>query len=163
MTDPIKVGDDPHAAVRAFFERLGAYCAAVDYDSAEALFAEDVASFGTKAVVVRGRDPLRRDQWENIWGRITDFRFDLDGLHSAGDANIAWGMAGWTSTGYGEDGDAFERPGRATVVLEHRGDAWYVVHTHFSLAPGTPQRTFGVKLIQSPRTPKGTPKGTPRG
>ena len=55
---------DPAAAARAWFAELGRCCAAVDYDSAEAIFAPDVVSFGTKADVVSGLGPLRRNQWE---------------------------------------------------------------------------------------------------
>ncbi|MCP5156133.1 MAG: nuclear transport factor 2 family protein [Ectothiorhodospiraceae bacterium] len=141
-SDPI-VTPDPVAAVREFFERLGRYCARVDYDAAEVLFAPDVMSFGTRATVVSGLEPLRRNQWQGIWGNISDFRILLEQVHATGDASLAWGMAPWTSTGYDVDGHPFERPGRATVVLERRDDGWRAIHTHFSLAPGTPPTTHG--------------------
>ncbi len=134
---------DPLAAVTEFFERLGRYCARVDYDAAEILFAPDVASFGTRATVVSGLERLRREQWEGIWGRIDDFAFDLAEVRGGGDARFAWGMAPWISTGFDVDGQRFERPGRATVVLERRDRAWVALHTHFSLAPGTPPVTHG--------------------
>ena len=73
---------------------------------------------------------------------------------------MAWGAAVWSSTGFHEDGAAFDRPGRATVALERRPEApvegtkgagqtsrpWLAVHTHFSLNPGVPPRTFGRKV-----------------
>jgi len=137
------VTSDPNAAVRDWFERLGRYCAAVDYDAAEAIFAEDVVAFGTRMDVVSGRDALRRNQWEGIWGRIRDFRINMDSIHGGGDGQHAWGAATWTSTGFHEDGRSFDRPGRCTVALERRDGTWLAVHTHFSLFPGTPPRTYG--------------------
>jgi len=137
------VTSDPNAAVRDWFERLGRYCAAVDYDAAEAIFAEDVVAFGTRMDVVSGRDALRRNQWEGIWGRIQDFRINMDSIHGGGDGQHAWGVATWTSTGFHEDGRSFDRPGRCTVALERRDGTWLAVHTHFSLFPGTPPRTYG--------------------
>ncbi len=150
MTDtgsPITT-DDPVAAARDWFAELGRCCAAVDYDSAEAIFAPDVVSFGTRADVVSGLGPLRRNQWEGIWPNIADFRVQLDSVRSGGDDRHAWGVATWTSTGFHESGEAFFRPGRATVTLERRGGAWLATHTHFSLNPGTPPRTFGRKSSQ---------------
>ncbi len=145
MTDagsPITT-DDPVAAGRDWFAELGRCCAAVDYDAAEAIFAPDVVSFGTRADVVSGLGPLRRNQWEGIWPNIADFRIDLDSVRSGGGERQAWGVATWTSTGFHEDGEAFHRPGRATVTLERRDGVWLATHTHFSLNPGTPPRTFG--------------------
>jgi ketosteroid isomerase-like protein len=132
-------------AVTEFFTRLSRDCANVDFDATEPMFAQDVYSFGTKATVVQGRDRLRREQWEGIWPNIADFKFDLTQVHGSGNDTMAWGMAPWQSSGFDEQGVSFERPGRATVVLERRGDQWQVIHTHFSLAPGTPPRTFGRK------------------
>ncbi len=136
---------DPRAAVREWFERLGKCCAAVDYASARAIFAPDVVSFGTKADIVSGPDLLQKDQWEGIWPNIRDFEIDLGSIHSGGDERHAWGVATWTSTGFHEDGKPFFRPGRATVTLERRDGAWLATHTHFSLNPGTPPRTYGRK------------------
>ena len=136
---------DTHAAVREWFERLGKYCAAVDYDSTMAIFAPDVVSFGTKAGIVSGLDYLRKNQWEGIWGNIKDFKVNLDNIHSGGDERHVWGIATWTSTGFHEDGTSFFRPGRATITLERRDGVWLATHTHFSLNPGTPPRTYGPK------------------
>ena len=133
-------------AVSEFFQRLSRDCANVDFDATEPMFALDVYSFGTRASVVQGRERLRRNQWEGIWPNIADFRIDLAQIHGGGNEAMAWGMAPWDSTGFDEAGNAFQRPGRATVVLERRGDHWEVTHTHFSLAPGTPPRTYGRKL-----------------
>jgi ketosteroid isomerase-like protein len=144
MAQPITV-TDPKAAVREWYSRLSEYCRTVDFDSFEALVSEYVVSFGTKADVVTGRTPLRRNQWEGIWPNIRDFRINLDSIQSGGDSQFAWGVATWTSTGFHEDGTPYPRPGRATTILERINGKWLSVHTHFSLSPGTPSRTFGAK------------------
>ncbi len=136
---------DANVAIVEWFEKLGKYCASVDYDSARAIFAADVLSFGTRADIVSGLEPLQSNQWEGIWPNIQDFKINLDTIHSGGDRHTAWGVATWTSTGFHDDGSSFERPGRATVILERRQDRWLSVHTHFSLNPGTPPRTYGAK------------------
>jgi ketosteroid isomerase-like protein len=104
-----------------------------------------VVSFGTRADIVSGLDYLQQNQWEGIWPNIQDFKINLDSIHAGGDERIAWGVATWTSTGFHEDGTSFPRPGRATTILERRNGKWVSVHTHFSLNPGTPPRTYGRK------------------
>lgn len=134
---------DPGAAVRQWFERMGSCCASVDYDSARMIFAPDVVLFGTKADTLAGLDAAQKSQWEGIWPNIRDFQFHMAGIHWGGDESHAWGVATWSSTGFDEKGMPFPRPGRATVALERRDGVWLAVHTHFSLFPGTPPRTFG--------------------
>ena len=133
----------PIEAVKEWFALMEHYCAAVDYDGAEGIFAEDVVSFGTTMDIVRGRKALREGQWESIWGNISNFKMDLDNIHAEGGEDRAWGVVTWTSIGFDGNHDPFYRPGRATVALERRDEIWLAVHTHFSLFPGTPQRTFG--------------------
>ena len=136
FTPPVTT-DDPVVAVRQWFALMERYCASVDYDSAEEIFAEDVVSFGTAMSIVRGRKKLREGQWESVWGNISDFKMDLDNVHAGGSGNQAWGVVSWTSTGYDGDHRPFSRPGRATVTLERRDGVWLAAHTHFSLFPGT--------------------------
>ena len=143
QVSPPVTTSDPAEAVRQWFTLLSGYCASVDYDSAESIFAEDVVSFGTAMDIVRGRKALREGQWESIWENITDFKMDLDNADARGNGNQGWGVVTWTSTGYDSDHKPFHRPGRATVTLERRDGVWLAVHTHFSLFPGTPQRTYG--------------------
>lgn len=143
QVSPPVTTSDPVDAVRQWFALMGRYCASEDYDGAENIFAEDVVSFGTKMEIVRGRRALREGQWESIWGNITGFKMDLENVHGGGSGNQAWGVVAWTSTGYDSEHKPFHRPGRATVTLERRNGVWLAVHTHFSLYPGTPQRTFG--------------------
>lgn len=143
MPSELIVAGDSRDAVAQWFARLSWCCANVDYASAREIFADDVVSFGTKAEIVAGLDRLVAEQWQGIWPNITDFRIDLATVRSGGAGGIAWGVALWTSTGYDERGQPFHRPGRATVVLEKRDKTWLCIHSHFSLNPGTPQKTFG--------------------
>ena len=143
QVEPPVTASDPAEAVQQWFTLMGRYCASVDYDAAERIFAEDVVSFGTAMDIVSGRRALREGQWESIWGNITDFKMDVDNVHARGSRDHAWGMVTWTSTGYDSDHTPFHRPGRATVTLERRDGVWLAMHTHFSLYPGTPPRTYG--------------------
>ena len=142
INPPVRTSN-PTEAVRQWFALMERYCASVDYDGAEGIFAEDVVSFGTTMDIVSGRKALRRGQWESIWGNISNFKMDLDNVHANGKGNQAWGVVTWTSVGFDGNHQPFYRPGRATVTLERRDGIWLAVHTHFSLYPGTPQRTFG--------------------
>ena len=132
-----------HAGLREWFEQLQTCVRNVDFDAGRRLFVEDVVAFGTKANVVVGLEPLVASQWSGIWPNISDFTFQLEQLHTGQDGSLAWGVAPWTSTGYRPDGVAFDRPGRATVIFERRGNRWLAKHTHFSLNPGTPPTTHG--------------------
>ncbi len=140
---PPVVASDPVMAVGQWFGLMERFCASVDYDGAEEIFAEDVVSFGTKMDIVRGRKALREGQWESIWGNISNFKMDLDNVHAGGAGDQAWGVVSWTSIGFDGSHQPYYRPGRATVSIERRDGVWLAVHTHFSLYPGTPQRTFG--------------------
>ena len=140
---PPVIESDPVIAVGKWFALMERFCANVDYDGAEEIFAEDVVSFGTKMDIVRGRKALREGQWESIWGNISNFKMDLENVHAGGSGDQAWGVVTWTSIGFDGNHQPYYRPGRATVSIERRDGVWLAVHTHFSLYPGTPQRTFG--------------------
>jgi ketosteroid isomerase-like protein len=130
-------------AIRAWFEALQRCVVAVDYASARPLFVDDAIGFGTKAHLAVGRETLEASQWTGIWPNIRDFRFNLDQLRSGADGDLGWAIVTWDSTGFDERGEPYERPGRATVIFVRRDGAWRALHTHFSLLPGTPPRTFG--------------------
>ena len=140
---PPVIESDLVIAVGKWFALMERFCANVDYDGAEEIFAEDVVSFGTKMDIVRGRKALREGQWESIWGNISNFKMDLENVHAGGSGDQAWGVVTWTSIGFDGNHKPYYRPGRATVSIERRDGVWLAVHTHFSLYPGTPQRTFG--------------------
>jgi ketosteroid isomerase-like protein len=136
--------DEPaERAIRGWFEALQRCVAAVDYATARPLFVDDAIGFGTKAHLAVGRETLEASQWSGIWPSIRDFRFNLDQLRSGADGDLGWGIVTWDSTGFDERGEPYERPGRATVIFVRRDGAWRALHTHFSLFPGTPPRTFG--------------------
>jgi len=83
-----------------------------------------------------------REQWQNVWPRIRDFRFDADArVRVSGDS--AWIAAGWTTEATGPDGRTFARPGRGTFVLERRDGKWLAVHSHFSLLPSQSEAAHG--------------------
>ncbi len=138
---------EQYAEIKAWFDEWGGYVAAVDFESARPLFHPEVVGFGTYMEYVRGLDALEQQQWRSIWGTIADFRFLTDRLICgvSSDGLQAWGIVPWNSTGFHEDGASYERPGRATVLFlrEATGRPWRAIHTHISLSPGTPQRSYG--------------------
>lgn len=142
MAIDIRSGDSGDA-VRRWFQRLEGCVGRVDYAGGRDLFAPEVVAFGTKADVVAGLENLQALQWSGVWPNIRDFRFDLAQLHWGESDGLAWGVVPWMSTGYHEDGRTFPRPGRATIVFAIRGNQLLALHSHFSLFPGTPPRSFG--------------------
>lgn len=137
--------------IRAWFVRWAELVRDQDFEAARALFADDVVGFGTRMHVVQGLDRLEQLQWRHVWPTIEGFEFIVDELHVgiSADASLAWAVVPWVSSGFHDDGGRFDRPGRATVIFARGGDpnltpgGWLALHTHISLAPGTPQRSFG--------------------
>jgi ketosteroid isomerase-like protein len=125
----------------------GAEVAAADIGAGRRRFDDTLVAFGTHADVVIGRDAVEAEQWLQIWPAIEDFAFLLDKLQVriAPDGLMAVAIVPWISTGIDIDGKRFDRPGRATIVLEREasGEPWIGTHTHFSLARGVPSSTFG--------------------
>src|SRR5712675_410427 len=68
------------AATRDYFigwlERFSGYVRDVDYAPARALFHPDVLAFGTHRDVIPGLAAWQATQWDNVWPKTTDFRFD---------------------------------------------------------------------------------------
>ena len=95
----------------------------------------------------RGWTRWRRGSGGSIWPDIEDFEHLTEGLRCmvSPDRLMAFGMTVWTSTGFHEDGTAYERPGRTTAVFtrEKPGGPWRCVHTHVSLFRDVPQRSWG--------------------
>jgi ketosteroid isomerase-like protein len=146
--------DDDVALIRQWFQRLQLCVQTVDFVGSRPLFAEDMITFGTFTAFTVGREATETEQWRNVWGDIDQFRWLLDDLRTiiSCDRLTAVGMAVFESTGYTKDGKAFDRPGRATVVLGRQavGEEWIAQHTHVSLFPGTPARSFGPKQDHPP-------------
>ena len=146
--------DGDVALIRRWFQKLQLCIQAVDFVGSRPLFADDIITFGTFAAFTVGREATEQEQWRHVWSHIDQFRWHLDDLRTliSGDRLTAVGMAVFESTGYTESGKAFDRPGRATVVLGRQaaGEEWIAQHTHVSLFPGTPSRSFGTKREHPP-------------
>lgn len=151
------MSDLPNAspALRAFFldwlETFSRHVRDVDYAPARPLFHPKILAFGTHRDVLPDREAWIATQWDNVWPRTADFRFDLDATHvlASADETMAVVIAPWTSTGFHEDGAPFDRPGRATMVFHRGGEGWTGVHTHLSLNRGVPQASHGTRAVKS--------------
>ena len=139
---------EDQAAIKDWFDQWSAVVAPRRFDDARALFHPDAIGFGTWMDLVEGLDQLEGKQWRSIWGTIKDFHHETD-VHLkvivSPDRLMANGLVTWTSTGFNEDGSAYERPGRTTgtFVRAAVGDPWLAIHTHVSLFRGVPQKSFG--------------------
>jgi len=132
----------PPATPEQWLRTFEAVVRARDFAGGRAMFAADAVAFGTWARAVSGLDNIVREQWQNVWPRIRDFRFDGDAyVRASGDS--AWIAAGWRTEATGPDGRPFTRPGRGTFVLERRGGEWLAVHSHFSLLPSQSETAHG--------------------
>jgi hypothetical protein len=103
--------------------------------------------------IVEGRDALEQNQWRSVWPTIDDFVWDFEGIRIgvSPDRLMSFLITTWTSTGYHQDGSRFDRPGRTSVMVtrERLAVEWLGVHTHFSLYPGTPGRSYGSRPAKS--------------
>jgi ketosteroid isomerase-like protein len=139
---------DDRVAIKAWFDRWGGHVAAREFKQAREQFAPEALGFGTWMDFVEGIDALEGRQWRNVWLTIRDFQHRTEDslrVTVSPDRLMAVGLVLWTSTGFGEDGQPFERPGRTTGVFVRSavGEEWRCVHTHVSLARGVPQQSFG--------------------
>ena len=141
--------------IRDFFHRwletFSSYVRDVDYASAKPLFHEDILAFGTHRDVLPSLEAWVNSQWDNVWPKTDDFRFDLGATHvlAADDGSLAVVVAPWTSTGFHPDGTRFDRPGRATIVFHKVGGTWLGVHSHLSLNRGVPQTSHGNRPVKA--------------
>ena len=143
-----------------WLDTFAGYVREVDYASAKPLFHADTLAFGTFTNVIPGLQSWIDTQWDNVWPKTADFRFDLEGSHvlASDDGSMAVVIAPWTSTGFHQDGSAYDRPGRATLVF-HRaegasgaddaGGRWVCVHSHMSLNRGVPQQSFANRPVKA--------------
>lgn len=124
--------------VRSWLTEMQDCVRTVDFERCRAIFAPDVAAFGSLGERLVGLEHLEADQWRRVWPRIAGFTFDLYQLDWGGTDAVLWLACPWTSEGRHDDGTPFVRPGRITAVLENRNGTWVAVHTHHSLAGRTP-------------------------
>jgi ketosteroid isomerase-like protein len=136
---------EDRAEVEQWFQHLARYVQAVDFVGARPLFAPDMVAFGTFTDFMTGRDAAEQHQWRNVWHHIDGFRWRPDiRVIVSPDRLQAVGMGVFDSTGYHQDGSAYDRPGRATVVFIRTdpGAEWVAAHTHMSLFRDVPTRSF---------------------
>ena len=134
-----------------WLETFAGYVREVDYASARPLFHPDVLAFGTHRDVIPGLAEWQATQWDNVWPKTADFRFDAEATHVlvSADGTMATVVVAWTSTGYAQDGTAFDRPGRATMVFHNEGGTWLCTHSHMSLNRGVPQQSFANRRVKA--------------
>jgi ketosteroid isomerase-like protein len=134
-----------------WLETFSGYVRDVDYASAKPLFHPDVLAFGTHNDVIPGLDTWVVTQWDHVWPKTSDFRFNLDqtSVLASPDATMAIVVAPWTSTGYHEDGKPFQRPGRATMIFSRDGQGWLCTHSHMSLNRGVPQTSHANRPVKA--------------
>lgn len=157
MTDLPEADAATRAVFVAWLERFAGYVREVDYASARPLFHPAVLAFGTHLDVIEGIDQWIAAQWDNVWPRTADFRFDIagtrmlasDDARASGGAGMAVLVAPWTSTGFHQDGRRFDRPGRATLVFHKSAGAWLCVHSHMSLNRGVPQQSYADRPVKA--------------
>ena len=143
------------AATRDYFvrwlERFSGYVREVDYAAARPLFHPDILAFGTHRDVIPGLAAWQATQWDNVWPKTTDFRFDTAAARIlvSADNTMATVVVPWTSTGYHQDGSRFDRPGRATMVFSRENDGWLCTHSHMSLNRGVPQQSYANRRVKS--------------
>ena len=140
------------ASVKDWLERFAACVRAVDYAAARPFWHPDVVIFGTYQELVRGLAAWEETQWDNVWPRTDGFAFLLDEtmVLASPDSGMAVAIAPWTSMGFRRDGTRFNRPGRATLVLQRQADGrWLGVHSHMSLARGVPQQSYGGRAVKA--------------
>ena len=151
MQPPISADGATTGFFMTWLETFAEHVREVDYASARPLFHPDVLAFGTHRNVIPGLEAWIETQWDNVWPKTSDFRFDLAGTHClvSADASMAVVIAPWTSTGYHPDGAAFDRPGRATMVFHKFADAWLCTHSHMSLNRGVPQASHADRPVKA--------------
>lgn len=141
------VSDDDRRSVSDFFERWGTLVGNVDFKCARSLYTDNVIAFGSLGKMMTSRDALETGQWRAVWPTLADYRHDLSTLEVivSPDRLMAAGAVMARTVGINEDGSHFDRPVRVTATLmrEAIGAPWFITHTHVSLVPGTPARSYG--------------------
>ena len=151
MTGLPKAPPQIESFFHAWLEAFSACVRAVDYASARPMFHPDILAFGTHRDVLPSLEAWITQQWDNVWPKTDDFRFDLAFTHvlASDDGSMAVVVAPWTSTGFHADGQRFDRPGRATMVFHKTDQGWLGVHTHLSLNRGVPQASHGNRPVKA--------------
>ena len=143
----LPVTEEDRHSVADWLARWGDLVAEVNFKAVRPMFAEDAIAFGSKVEMMTSQVALEREQWRAVWPSIEDYRYDLTTLQvvMSPDRLMAMGAVIFRSTGLHENGQKFERNGRATVTLMRSavGAPWVCTHSHVSLKPGTPASSHG--------------------
>ena len=119
----------------------------LDYETARKRFVQDVTTFSTHKNIVSNLDEFGHDQWRHVWHTSTGFHWATAEMRfgTSPDRLMAWIAVPCASTGYQEDGTAFDRPGRGSLVLARESlDApWLGLHVHVSLRHGVQAKSYG--------------------
>ena len=140
------------AEILDWLDRFAACVRDVDYKSAYPFWHDDIVIFGTFQELVKSRQRWTDTQWDNVWPRTAEFRFDLPNTEvlASADGSMAVAVTPWTSQGWHPDGAPFDRPGRATIMLARQPDwRWVGVHSHMSLGRGVPQDSHGKRPVKA--------------
>ena len=78
----------------------------VDYAAARPFWHPDIVIFGTYQELVKSLSAWTERQWDNVWPRTAEFRFDLANtmVMASPDGAMAVAITPWTSTGFHKDG-----------------------------------------------------------
>ena len=126
----------------------------VDFIGSRPLFADNIVTFGSFAAFTLGAMQPSKSSGVTSGAISTSSAgvWMICGPSSQPTASrrSAWRCSSPPATP--KSGKAFDRPGRATVVLGRQaaGEEWIAQHTHMSLFPGTPSRSFGTKREHPP-------------
>jgi ketosteroid isomerase-like protein len=78
MNLPLPEADSATAAeVREWLDRFAICVREVDYAAARSFWHPDIVIFGTYQELVKSLSAWTERQWDNVWPRTADFRFDL--------------------------------------------------------------------------------------
>ena len=134
-----------------WLETFASHVREVDYASARPMFHPEILAFGTHQDVLPSLEAWINTQWDNVWPKTADFRFDPGATHvlASDDGTLAVVIAPWTSTGFHPDGSRFDRPGRATMVFHKTDKGWLGVHSHLSLNRGVPQSSHANRPVKA--------------
>ncbi|WP_428488159.1 YybH family protein [Rhodopila sp.] len=151
MADLPEADADTRAWFIAWLEAFSSHVRAVDYASARPFFHPEILAFGTHQDVLPSLEAWVNTQWDNVWPKTDDFRFDLAATHVlvSDDGTLAAVVSPWTSTGFHADGSRFDRPGRATIIFHKTNGVWLGVHSHLSLNRGVPQSSHGDRPVKA--------------
>ena len=78
MNSPLpEANSETVAEVREWLDRFSLCVREVDYAAARPFWHSDIVIFGTYQELVKSLSAWTERQWDNVWPRTAEFRFDL--------------------------------------------------------------------------------------